>query len=589
MGRVKNAGMKIKKSHSILFQILVMNILMLVAFVLAITFVMHAMHTATDTSSDMLQSVIQLSADESDLKSDVMALYDDGTAYVSSDISKTREEYLEKIETDKDTVEKDIAALKSDFSGFDDAEIQAQLTEIESRYDSLCTYLDAAVKTAANGDKEAAYDILFYQALSQKNKIYEATDVLEEIISAVSEGTGEMMKTLAQQGDVSALIGNVLILLLILVNFFVCYKMIVKKIFSISEEVNTMIAKIEAREGDLTARVETETKSELLFITTGINRFIETLQGILKDVKDGSLVLTQSSLEVAEELRLADDNVSNTSAALQELAAGMETVAGTVETINKSVDAVRHASQDIAEEAAIGTETATDIKTEADILKKKVLQKKVDAGNQVALLSESLSQSVQDSEKVSQINELTNVILNIAKSTNLLALNASIEAARAGEAGRGFSVVATEISSLAESSRETAGRIQAISAEVTEAVSNLAKNAQDALEFINGTVIGDYDEFVEAGEKYELTADVMDIMLNSFSEKAENLKAIMETMVESVQMITDSVQESSAAISQSAESSTEIVGGIKKISEAIERNTAVTEQLSETTEKFSFV
>lgn len=92
-------------------------------------------------------------------------------------------------------------------------------------------------------------------------------------------------------------------------------------------------------------------------------------------------------------------------------------------------------------------------------------------------LSGVLEKSVKDSEKVSQINELTKVILDIASQTNLLALNASIEAARAGEAGKGFAVVAQEISALADNSRQTAGNIQIISNEVTEAVKSLAENA----------------------------------------------------------------------------------------------------------------
>ena len=194
---------------------------------------------------------------------------------------------------------------------------------------------------------------------------------------------------------------------------------------------------------------------------------------------------------------------------------------------------------------------------------------------------------MQDSEQVGQINELTKVILDIASQTNLLALNASIEAARAGEAGKGFAVVASEISSLAENSRQTAGNIQVISNEVTEAVNRLAKNAQDALDFINGTVLGDYDEFVSTGEKYEHTADIMDEMLHAFDNKAENLNSIMTEMVESVQMITDSIKESSIAISSSAENSSEIVGGIKKISEAIDKNNEITEQLNDTTQKFT--
>ncbi len=61
---------------------------------------------------------------------------------------------------------------------------------------------------------------------------------------------------------------------------------------------------------------------------------------------------------------------------------------------------------------------------------------------------------------------------------------------------------------------------------------------------------------------------------------------IMQEMVESVRMITESIKESSIAITSSAESSSEIVGGIKKISEAINENNEITEQLNDTTQKF---
>ena len=78
----------------------------------------------------------------------------------------------------------------------------------------------------------------------------------------------------------------------------------------------------------------------------------------------------------------------------------------------------------------------------------------------------------------------------------------------------------------------------------------------------------------------------MNELLSNFSEKADDLNGIMSAMVESVDTITNSVQESSLAINMSAENSTEIVAGIKKIFEAMDRNTEVTEQLNETTQKF---
>jgi methyl-accepting chemotaxis protein len=378
----------------------------------------------------------------------------------------------------------------------------------------------------------------------------------------------------------------VVIIVLIIISFLIIYNNIVKKIRSIADEVNGIISNIQAGKGDLTSRIKTKTKSELLFVTSGVNNFIETLQGIMKDVKNGSVVLTESSEEVTSQLHIADDNVTNTSAALEELSASMETVSGNVSHIIESVESVKDAAQQIADQATDGTKTASSIKAEADELKARVTKKKTEAGEQVDSLSGTLMESVHESEKVAQINELTKVILDIASQTNLLALNASIEAARAGEAGKGFSVVATEISSLADNSRQTAANIQDISNEVTEAVNNLAKNAQAVLDYINGQVISDYDEFVATGEKYEHTADIMEEMLGNFNDKAENLNDIMTEMVDSVQLISNSIVESSQAIAQSAESSQEIVGGIKKITEAIDRNNEVTEQLSDTTQKF---
>lgn len=579
-------SIKIKTKDSIVFQLSALNLLMLVAFIIVMVMVMNSMKTNTENSISMFDHMMELTQHEANLKSDVMSLYDQATGYIAADAAETQEALLPQIEIAKTTIQSDIQALNNDFASYEDENVKTQLTEISAQYNRMVALIDSAIAKCDSGDQSSAYTILFNKAEIQKIAIFHSTKTLDEAISNSATTTKNQMQALLQSGNYTALIGMVVILFLIILNFLVSYKNIVRKIRSISDEVNTMITNIEARNGDLTARVNTKTKSELMFITTGINHFIETLQGILRDVKEGTSVLSSSSEAVSSELRVADDNVTNTSAALEELSANMETLSGNVSSINDRVDDVRAASQDIADQAVSGTDTAASIKKEAQELKEKVNKKKSDAVSQVSQLSDVLTKSVQDSEKVSQIGELTNVILEIASQTNLLALNASIEAARAGEAGKGFAVVASEISSLAENSRQTAGNIQVISGEVTDAVNKLAENAQTALDYINGTVLADYDEFVTTGEKYEQTADIMDEMLHAFDNKAENLNEIMQEMVQSVQMITDSIKESSTAITSSAENSAEIVGGIKKMSAAISKNNEITEQLSETTQRF---
>ncbi len=580
---------KVKKINSIMFQIAVANIAILIAFVIVMSFVMMSMKTSTTSSIDMFQTMMKLTQHEAGLKSDVMSLYDQTTGYVAASADETKQALLPQIEAVKATIESDISELESDFAGIGNESAIAQMAEIRGQYQRMLKFIDASIAKCDAGDKDSAYSILFDKAEIQKVAIFHSTKVLDQAINDSASYTTNYMTALLKSGNVTAMIGIFVIIALIAVSFFISYKNIVKKIRNIADEVNVIISNIEQGNGDLTARIMTKSKSELLFITSGINHFIETLQGIMKDVKDGSIVLTESSEEVTSQLRVADDNVTNTSAALEELSAGMETVSGNVSHINESVEDVKAAAQEIADQATEGTKTASGIKAEADELKARVTQKKAEAGDQVEKLSGTLMESVHESEKVAQINELTKVILDIAGQTNLLALNASIEAARAGEAGKGFSVVATEISSLADNSRQTAANIQDISNEVTAAVNNLAKNAQAVLDYINGQVISDYDEFVATGEKYEHTADIMTEMLGSFNAKAENLNDIMTEMVESVQLISTSVLESSQAIAQSAESSQEIVGGIKKITEAIDRNNEVTEQLSDTTQKFTLL
>ncbi|WP_026495634.1 methyl-accepting chemotaxis protein [Butyrivibrio sp. WCD3002] len=585
----KNTNVKVSKFNSILYQLSALNLLMLVAFITVITIVMTSMKTSTSSSISMFDSMMSLTQHEAQLKSDVMSLYDQATGYVSADAVETKEALKPQIDAVKQAVTNDIQILNQDFASTKNQDAIAEIDEIVVQYSRLTALIDNAIEKCDAGDKDSAYKILFDKAEIQKIAIFHSTKTLDQAIEDSATATKVTMNQLLQSGNLMAMIGIIVTLILIVINFFVSYKNIVRKIRHIADEVNVMITNIEAGNGDLTARIKTKTKSELLYITTGINHFIETLQGIMRDVKEGSAVLTTSSEEVASQLRAADDNVTNSSAALEELSANMETLSDTVKSINGKVDSVKNAAQAITDEASEGTETAITIKQEANELKQRVTNKKNNAGEQMSQLSNTLTKSVKDSEKVSQINELTKVILDIASQTNLLALNASIEAARAGEAGKGFAVVATEISSLADNSRQTAANIQDISNEVTEAVNELARNAQEALDYINGTVLDDYDEFVNTGEKYEHTADIMDDMLTSFSSKADHLNEIMTEMVESIEAITNSIEESSKAISLSAESSNEIVGGIKKISLAINKNTEVTEQLNDTTEKFALL
>lgn len=577
---------KIKTTKTILFQVLSINIVMLLAFVIVMLMIMTSMKNSTSSSKAMFNDMISVTTEEAELKSDVMSLYDQTQGYVSAEAQETKDALLPQIDATKAEIQKDIDNLSAYYTETGNDTVLSEMEQIQGEYDRLIDLIDKAIAFGDAADTESAYAVLFDKAEIQKVAIFHSTEVIDQAIKDDSIATTDKMESLLVNGQKVAVLGTMIVIVMIILNFVLSYQNIVKKIKSMSQEVSKMIRDIENGRGDLTVRINTKTESELVYIRDGMNHFIATLQKIMKEVKGGADVLSQSAQEVSMQVRTANDNITSTSAALEELAASMETISGTLDGINDQVYEVRRAAEDISSDAADGTKTADGIREEADELKLRVEERKNDTGKKMQELSTVLEQSLKDSEKVTQIAELTNVILDIADQTNLLALNASIESARAGEAGKGFAVVASEISSLAANSRDTAASIQDISNEVTKAVNSLSENARFVLDFMRENVIPDYDDYAETGKKYEDAAVIMNEMLNGFADKASKLNDIMQEMVTSVSTINTSIRESSSAITMSAENSTEIVSGFNDIEEAMSENSRVTEQLNESTEKF---
>lgn len=574
------------------FQNLAVNIVMLVMFVTALLIMNSNTKNIINSAVGASNDEIQLLSKEAKLREGLITIDGNLSALLGAVSMGTNDPAnYEVYFTNIDAVEKEVPDLLS----FMQRSIlvtqgengPAQMEAVMKTTNDFIAITDEMVVSLRAADAATAMDIYINKYIDAQAAAYAAYDTAEEAIAVLGELLKAYLDMLYAQAFQKTIILVVVFVIIIALSLCLNEIRISRKIASIVSELHGIIRGINNNEGDLTARIATKTSTELAFIVDGINNFIETLQGIIKEVKDGSNVLNTSADSMTDKIEKASDNITNTSAALEELSASMDTVSTTADQISGKLEEVKTATDEIRQEAANGAETADSIKKEADEIKNEALKKKENTGVKVEELSAVLEKSVKDSEKVSQINELTKVILDIASQTNLLALNASIEAARAGEAGKGFAVVAEEISALADNSRQTAGNIQTISNEVTEAVNTLSTNAMDVIEFINNDVLNDYDTFVETSDKYENTAVVMDDILDKFNRKADNLNIIMDKMADSVESITESVKESTQAINLSAANSSEIVGQIQGISEAMGENNKVTEQLSSSTKRFA--
>lgn len=546
-------------------QLVLMNLVLLVVFGIYFGVSIRNFQSTIEESTRISDTYLSAMVLRGDMKKDYEKIQRYIYAYLATNDVEEREHLLENIDKRYNQLITDINQLQIYLEGnrsVNISEMKAGLTAYTENAKAVLISSEgkSTEEVIAEIDALEAEDEKFDSNLELANASFEQS--IATIRQTQQDKYGRTITT--------SVIGAIIIMLNIGINHVLFQYKTIRPIKKSSLELRQMIKSIDENRGDLNERLTVCTKSELSILITGMNDFLDTLQNIINKVSDGTGKLAGSNDRIDRMVRNANESITESSAALEELAANMEVVSNTSDSIQNTVGDVKAQVDVLWKEANQGSEKAVKISDTAKQMKNHIVEVKELTANKVGEITQLLNRSIQDSEKVSRINALSETILDIASQTTLLSLNASIEAARAGEAGRGFAVVAGEINSLAENSQKTVKNIQHINQEVINAVRDLSENTSEVLEYINSSVLKDYDQFVEAMDEYVNNMEQFYSILQNFANSSNGLNESMGNIFDSVGYIANSMGEGASAMDVSAQNAADFVEKMHEVQAAVD-------------------
>ena len=496
-------------------------------------------------------------------------------------------------DSQRESVVKNITRLKNDTESYlkklntmlQSDELEKQLDTLEANYRTYEKKVDEIREIASTDAMTALEDA--NRTLGKYGTAVES--MADKMIASNDKITKSQVRDFSAKSSQANLVITTafIMVIIIIIAVVLCIELIViKPLKKIDRELGVIIDEINQDRGDLTKRININRKDEIGKVATNINVFIEKLQSIMQKITSNSKQLDETVGNVVGKVNTANGSACDISAVMEELSATMEEVAATVKNIDENTAVANTKVDKMTIETGNVVDYSNEMNERAIKLQETAQANKDETTKMVGSIIEELKNAMKESKKVEKISQLTSDILSISSQTNLLALIASIVAARAGEAGKGFAVVADEIRELAESSRNTANNIQEINEMVISAVEGLISSSNKIVDYVDETILPDYDDFVSSGKQYNDDSTHIKNIMDEFTGLSNDMQKTIKSMVDAINGITKAVEESADGVTSAAMSVDSLVADMNDVNKEMDTNQNVSDKLRKETECF---
>lgn len=323
---------------------------------------------------------------------------------------------------------------------------------------------------------------------------------------------------------------------------------------------------------------------------TMLNKYVDELEenvvSVIRKTTEQSGIIGAEMHTAQAQVREINNSISDTSASVEETAAGTELQTKNVADVADRCTEINATVLDFSDKIRQMAQKAGSIIEDVTARVTELSDKKEYAVSVTDESRDKLAAAIEGIEVVSQIENISNTIKDIADQIKLLALNARIEASRAGESGRGFTVVAEEIDKLSMGVSEEIEKTDALVSTIKDNAATLSRESGDILHFLEETVLKDYGEFGDLALRYREDSTYYSETGNDLANGMADISDSMSMIDKTIREISDSQEQLGQAIQNIAENVQNMTVASEEVMNSVGRSLEGTDELEQTVARF---